>query len=160
MRSNRAQAGQTLTWFIAFIIIFFIITTFVYFSFAIGAKKSLASVFLSNDKVVGLEVLLEDSVMRSSLFAVLESKTVINGSTVSFLDLVTGYENYDPEAQLEIKNKLKIELDKSCDSYEFNVRDIMIANALIVNPTNELILPLNHNQQIIPIKYIRARSCK
>lgn len=160
MKYKNAQIGATLTWFMAFIIIFFIIMTFIYFSSAIGAKKQVGNLFFSGDKMAGLEALSEEAVMSSSLFAILESKTEVNGTNLKFLDLITEYDDYDHENQLLIKNKLKIELDKLCDSYEFNVRDIVIANVLIVNPTRELMLPLNDNSELIPIRYTQARSCQ
>ena len=124
VKSRKAQIGKTLTWFTAFVIIFFIMLGFVALTGLLTGKK-----FLSRERsVITLdeEENLESSDSQITLITMLTLVKVLNTfvgeNTIE--DLIFEWQvSGDEEVKATIKNKVEevLESDENADSYLFTV---------------------------------------
>jgi hypothetical protein len=77
--NKKGQIGATLTWFIAFTMIFFMLVVFVYLSSAIASKKAISSIFSSTDYDFSTQDISDYSISKSGVQAVLEKQIQVGG---------------------------------------------------------------------------------
>ncbi|MBD3252682.1 hypothetical protein GF386_03055 [Candidatus Pacearchaeota archaeon] len=112
MKNKKSQIGQTVTWFVAFIIIFFLMIIFLMATLVISGKKSL----LEDD----VHVDIRDSKkleMQRILFYVLDEKISHENENLSIKELVVRGLELDKTGKADLENKLKNEFDFALGSY-------------------------------------------
>jgi len=84
-KNKNAQIGATITWFVAFLVILFIMILFIFFASLAGGKKILSfASFKQRGVIVGLKGLSEDADTINSLESVMKSKINIDGKEELF----------------------------------------------------------------------------
>lgn len=106
LNSKRSQIGATLSWFVAILIIFFIMVLFLSISIIFSAQKKVIS---GTDKI-SLERKNSDLNNYDILLSFLDKKIVFDNAKTSVKNIVM--DGLDKEKRVKIKEKLKEELDK------------------------------------------------
>lgn len=111
----KAQIGATLSWFVAILIIFFIIVLFLSASIVSSANKKITS---GSDKIK-LEKKTGELMSFNILLDFLDKKIIFDNEKSSIKKIIT--DGFDKEKRTKIKEKLKEELDKIArENYDGN----------------------------------------
>jgi hypothetical protein len=159
MKHKKSQIGATMTWIIAFVIIFFILAGFIFISTTIAVKKQVANTFFSKNELTGEDRLAEEAGLRASLFAVLGSEVSVNNTESRLLEAVLLYESSNAEIKNQIEKGLKDELNKICSGYGFQANSLRLIQDSSGKYTEEIIVPVYSRFDAIEIKYSQLRSC-
>lgn len=156
--SKKSQIGATLTWFVSFIIIFFILIMFIVFATSLGSVKQASSIFTQENKVIDVSQLSDNTQSRDFLISILESRVVFNNTRTRILDLLVSLEN-NPELKIFLNNELESRLNQSCWEYGFEFEEITLKGVMgfredsAISKTN-LFVPYKNNT--LKIKYFRG----
>jgi hypothetical protein len=173
VKNKKAQIGNTITWFAAFLIIFFVMLLFMISSFYLAGKKSIKSnneILLKEGDAVNLDVFEE-------LNYVLDNKFDYEGDNVRILDFILYTDsNADGNADILFK-ELQKQLDGLCLSYMLEVPEGYVirqekdfvdeARALIYSGYNNdkdawsnwFTVKLPNKGKVTEIKYRRLKVC-
>lgn len=127
--NKRGQLGETLTWFAAFIIIFFIIIGFLSVTTVISAAKKVPIVGAGSDKIVlsknGVDMGTYDSFM-----SFLQTRFVQDGKSLRFEDAIYRIFDLSVERKVIGESAFKLETDKLLDAMEgsaLKCKDVIIS---------------------------------
>lgn len=158
--TKKSQIGATLTWFISFLIIFFILIAFLSFSTALGAKKEIGMVFTSGNKPLDVKQFSGATQNRDSIISILESRVFYNHTDFRIVDLLKLTTNGDKELLNFLVPQLKTRLNASCEEYGFSFLDINLKSAIgftedFALSSTTLFIPSENNT--FEIKYYRGQ---
>jgi hypothetical protein len=162
---RKAQIGATITWFVAFLIIFFLMVVFVSFSTAIGVKKQASSIFsFENNRMmsVGDSSLVFD---MNSIYAVLYSSSSV-GDNKRIRDHLFNFEGLNEADKENLRKEIEGKLALICREYIFSVGDFSLSilsrdenGDSYFDLGNELSFNLRNGDKKLEIKYTKLREC-
>ncbi|VVB78627.1 Uncharacterised protein [uncultured archaeon] len=109
LRSNKSQTGTTLTWFVAFILIFFIMVIFLSATIISSGKKYVST----GSDVISLQEYSGNLNMQRNLFNILNSKIEFNGKEGKVKEVLRNINMYNLDSNL--KSDLKTKIKKITD---------------------------------------------
>jgi hypothetical protein len=125
MKNKKAQIGETITWFAAFVIIFFLIMVFMFITIFLASKNPIKPEEISR-------ITFEDN--QQLLFSVLDYKTNYNNEVVSLKKLIA---EYCINRDLELKNKITAIFQSELEDYYFKIEIVKeISEEKILSLTN------------------------
>jgi len=111
IKTKKAQIGETITWFLGFIIIFFIIMLFTFFTIIYFASTSI--------KIEITETSINEIINKDNqiFFSFLNSETNYNNQNIKIKDLIVKY--YETKNENIKKEIIKIFRDKFNENYYY-----------------------------------------
>jgi hypothetical protein len=119
--NKKAQIGDTLTWFMAFIIIFFIIILFITASIIISGQKEMPILGIGGNSISVSQNSLEDLELDRNLIKILNTPVEFKGEKIKISELIIKWDNSEGVERKNIEETLKKGINQILPRYYFTI---------------------------------------
>lgn len=114
IESRKAQIGTTLTWFIGFLIIFFVMILFVTSTVILAASRGVSQKTVEKYNSENLE-------LERNLIKLLNTPVEFENSKMTFKELIKKWDNSEGNERKNIETIFRSTLDKTLTKYYFTI---------------------------------------